>query len=155
METQPELQVSSLCRVRESDLHGSGWYQAPRGHRKHKGTDLVCVGGTIIRSCSDGVVTRSAGIVYSDPTKSDWRYIEITDPDGFKCRYFYVKSIGVEMGLRIKRGDVVGVAQGIETLYDGITPHIHVEVKNPQGKYINPDQYLIDADNKHKQEEVV
>lgn len=162
MESQPELQVSSLCKVRGSDKHGSGWYEAPRGrHRKHSGIDLVCDGGTLIRACSDGVVTRADGTVYADPKKRDWRYIEITDHYGKKCRYFYVVPVSlpdcktVELGLSIKRGDVIGVCQGIESLYEGITPHLHVEVKNHKGDIINPNQYLLDMDARYRKKEAV
>lgn len=162
METQPELQVSSLCKVRATDKHGSGVYGARRGkHRKHNGTDLVCDGGTLIRACSDGTVTRADGRIYSDPKKKDWKYIEITDRLGLKCRYFYVVPVilpdckNVQLGLKIKRGDIIGVCQGIESLYEGITPHLHFEVKDKSNKHINPDLYLLEADAEYQKKEVV
>lgn len=157
MESQPELQVSSLCKVRGSDCHGSGLYRAKRGRRKHNGTDLVCDGGTLIRACNSGTVTRADGGIYADPAKREWRYIEITDYLGNRVRYFYVVPAHlpdcqtVEIGLRIERGDIIGVCQGIESLYEGITPHLHFEVKNAKGEFINPDQYLLDTDAKYKQ----
>ena len=69
MEQQPELQISADMEIRGHDKHGSGHYGASRGYRNHKGVDPVCVGGTIIRSPVDGVVTRCKGVVYSDPKK--------------------------------------------------------------------------------------
>ena len=117
-EEQPYLYVTSESKVRGHDIHGSGHYGAGRGKRKHKGIDLVCEGGTMIMSACDGVVTRCKGIVYSDPKKSDWYYVEITDEDGMHNRFFYVKGLGIELQLKIKQGDVIGVAQGIEVLYE-------------------------------------
>lgn len=142
MEDQPELQINADCEVRGRDKHGSGHYGASRGHRNHKGVDFVCVGGTIIRSPVDGVVTRCKGVVYSDPAKADWHYVEVTDKDKMKNRFFYVKGLGIELGLKIKKGDVIGVAQGIEVLYDGITPHIHYEVRMAKNMYFDPLVYL-------------
>ena len=159
MQSQPELQVSSLSKVRGSDCQGSGWFHAPRGkHRRHNGIDLVCDGGTLIRACNSGTVTKADGCIYADPKKRDWRYIEITDGFGNKVRYFYVVPVDlpdckrVELGLRINRGDVIGVAQGIESLYEGITPHIHFEVKNSHNNIINPSQYLLDVDARNNRE---
>lgn len=142
MENQPELQVSADCEIRGCDPHGCGHYGASRGGRTHKGIDLVCVGGTIIRSPVDGVVTRRKGVVYSDPAKADWHYVEITDKDKMHNRFFYVKGLGIELGLKIKKGDVIGVAQGIEVLYEGITPHIHYEVRMGKTMYFDPLVYL-------------
>ena len=32
-------------KIRGLDCHGSGAWQAPRGHRKHNGVDVVCEPG--------------------------------------------------------------------------------------------------------------
>lgn len=142
METQPRLQVSASSEVRGTDDHGGGHYDAPRGSRRHKGIDLVCVGGTLILAASDGIVTRCNGIVYADPEKSSWRYVQVTDGDGVQCRYMYVKQWTIQKGQQIKRGDVIGAAQGIETLYARITPHIHFETRLDSKTYLNPMDYL-------------
>ena len=55
---------------------------------------------------------------------------------------FYVKQLGMELGMKVKFGEVIGVAQGIEYLYDGITPHIHYEIKIGRATYIDPIEYL-------------
>ena len=142
METQPELQISADCEIRGSDKHGSGHYGAPRGNRTHNGVDIVCSGGTLIKCPADGVVTRCNGVVYSDPKKREWRYIEVQDRHKAKHRMFYVKQLGMELGIKVKFGEVIGVAQGIEYLYDGITPHIHYEIKIGRATYIDPIEYL-------------
>lgn len=142
MKDSQELLIAYGCEIRGGDCHGAGYYGAPRGKRKHKGIDIVCPGGTIVLSASDGVVTRCSGIVYADPNKRKWRYVEIEDKSGIKCRYFYVKEIGLDLGLKIKKGDVIGEAQGVEDLYCGITPHIHFETRLDKSSYIDPVVYL-------------
>lgn len=142
MENQPRLQISADAEIRGSDKHGSGYYGAPRGKRKHKGIDLVCVGGTLILSPVDGVITRTDGIVYSDPKKLKYRYVEITDSEAVHCRFFYVKQLDIDLGLKVKRGDVIGAAQGVEFLYEGITPHIHFEARLDKKTYLDPLEYL-------------
>lgn len=153
MEKQPELQVSSICDVRGWDDWGSGAYLSSRGGRKHNGEDLVCDGGTIILSPIDGTVSRADGIVYPDPALRDWTYIQITDKDGNHCRHMYVSNFfGLEICQRVKRGQPIGIAQGIESRYQAsetkgpMIGHIHFEVKNRRGKHINPNEYLKKAD---------
>jgi murein DD-endopeptidase MepM/ murein hydrolase activator NlpD len=75
-----------------------------------------------------------------------WRYVEVTAKDSagnkFASRFFYVKDIGIQLGMKVKKGDAIGVAQGIEVLYEGITEHIHYEVKVSRATYVNPMEYL-------------
>jgi len=85
------------------------------------------------------------GFPYADDADRDGRpdydYVEITDPDGFKCRYFYVKP-AVLVGDMVASGQSIGTSQELGTKYDGITEHIHIEVKDPDGKFIDPMDYL-------------
>lgn len=139
---QPYLHVTATAKIRGHDIHGNGEYGAPRGSRTHKGIDLVCEGGTMIMSACDGVVTRTRGIVYSDPAKSFWHYIEVMDRNGVQNRYFYVEQWEIQPGQHVMKGEPIGVAQGIEGQYPGITPHIHYEVRKGKNDYLNPVEYL-------------
>ena len=127
---------------RGCDRHGSGAYLAPRGGRKHKGIDLSCVEGSFVQAVCAGKVTK-IGYPYSpsDPEKGHLRYIEIKDSLGYKARYFYIDP-AVWVSTLIREGMVIGVAQDLTTIYKGITPHIHFEVKDPDGDFIDPDEYL-------------
>lgn len=146
MNEQPELYVTSKSPVRGTDVHGGGYYGASRGSRKHKGIDIICGGGTLIRSASAGVITRQQGVVYSDPEKADWHYVEVTDVDGVQCRYFYVQHFMAKEGQDVSTGDIIGIAQGIEMLYRDITPHIHFETRMNRHSYLDPNEYLKDVD---------
>lgn len=142
VEEQPYLHITSASKIRGHDIHGDGEFGASRGSRKHKGIDLVCEGGTMIMSACDGTVTRCQGVVYSDPALANWHYVEITDKDKVRNRYFYVQQWNIELGLFVRKGEPIGVAQGIEEQYPGITPHIHYEVMKGRRNYLDPVKYL-------------
>ena len=132
----------ATAKIRKTDRWGSGAYKAPRGNRLHKGVDIVCDKGDAITSASCGVVRKTAGRPYaaSDKKKKHYRYVEIMDASGLRCRYFYVAA-SVKTGDMVCRGDVIGAAQGLEKVYPGITDHIHFEVLGKSGP-VNPLKYL-------------
>lgn len=138
-------------KIREKDCHGSGCYGSSRNRvkngkvvkKKHNGVDFLWCKGDLVSSVVDGVITKTHGLIYSAEDKSKWRYIEIEDGDGYKSRYFYVDCDScLRAGSKVERGQVIGIAQGIEDLYQNITPHIHFEVKDSKGEYINPIKFL-------------
>jgi murein DD-endopeptidase MepM/ murein hydrolase activator NlpD len=132
--------------LRVVDNWGQGHYGAPRGSRKHKGKDFACYPGSIIRSVKSGIVTK-IGYPYDDDNdhdgKPDFTYVEITDTNGCKARYFYVKPC-IAKGEWAYRGDVIGETQELGKKYEGITEHMHFEVKNEDGIFFDPDYYSED-----------
>jgi len=124
--------------TRGTDTHGSGKWMAPRGSRKHKGVDFACYPDTEIYSGSAGQVTK-LGYPYAD--KLQYRYVEVTTPQGIKYRYFYVKP-SVEVGNKVDKGTLLGLAQDLTDTYPGITNHVHFEVMDLEGKKVNPWAYL-------------
>ena len=129
---------------RTVDNWGQGCYGAPRGSRKHKGEDFACVPGSEICAEKYGRVTK-IGYPYDDDEdhdgKPDFTYIEIEDPTGNKCRYFYVKP-SVLVGDMVQSGQVIGTSQALGGKYEGITEHIHIEVKDKDGVFFDPKDYL-------------
>lgn len=118
--------------VREQDKHGSGKYGAPRGKRKHRGVDYafgVCPGIT-------GMVTKIGWVYYN----WNYRYVEVTDKNGYRHRYFYIEP-KVSKGERVNVMTLIGIHQDLGQRYPGITPHIHKEIIAPDGTYINPAEY--------------
>ena len=128
--------------IRQTDKHGSGWFGAPRGSRKHRGIDYACYPGSVVLCMVDGVVSK-LGYAYADDLS--YRYIEITDTAGFKARYFYVEPIH-ELGDAVLAGEIIGQSQPLGTRYPGITEHVHFEVRNPDGDIIDPINYIQPAD---------
>ena len=126
-------------KIRGLDCHGSGAWQAPRGHRKHNGVDVVCQPGDKVRSLTDGKVTKY-GYPYNPSSEKGYlRYVEVTDANRARIRYFYVeRNFDIVIGKTVTRGDILGKAQNIEEIYSGITQHYHLEII----AYTNPLEYL-------------
>lgn len=119
--------------IRESDSYGSGHFGASRGGRTHKGVDLICPAGELVGAPVDGVVTK---LGYPYAKHLEYRYVEITN-NGYAFRVFYVLPT-VQVGDKVKTGDIIGESQDLQPLYPGITDHIHFEIKGPKGQHIDP-----------------
>jgi murein DD-endopeptidase MepM/ murein hydrolase activator NlpD len=131
--------------VRKWDTHGNGAWQAARGKRLHNGIDYACMPDSEVLAVTSGTVTK-LGFPYSldDPKKKHLRYVQITDPADFAVRYFYVLPT-VTVGDEILEGTPIGLSQSLDSVYPGITPHVHLEVKDPSGTFVNPETYLRQA----------
>ena len=127
--------------TRGQDCHGAGAYHAPRGDRTHIGVDKACYKDSLILAVSGGLVTK-IGYPYdpSHPKKGHLRYTEITDRDGLRLRYFYVKTL-VQKGEKVTKGQIIGKAQGLSEIYPGIIDHIHFEILTENSRECNPDYY--------------
>ena len=117
---------------REQDGWGNGEYGAPRGDRKHKGIDYA-VG---VHPLVEGVVTK-IGYPYGDDLF--FRYVEVTDEKDYRWRYFYLEP-KVSVGDKVCQNTLIGTLQGLGGRYDKITPHVHLEVKDKNGNYFNPEE---------------
>lgn len=129
----------SKLSIRGTDKFGCGAFGARRdgGTRTHVGVDIVTIDGQPFHSLNAGTVTK-LGYVY----KGSWefRYVQVEHADKSKWRYYYV-SPTVELGLKIKIGDKLGLTQSLQGKYKGITPHVHFEIiKN--GEYIDPTEIV-------------
>ena len=122
---------------RGNDVHGSGHYGASRGHRKHNGVDYSAVIGSVVHSLCDGKVTK-LGFPYNDDYS--YRYVEVTDKNGFAVRYFYVCP-SVNLGDMVKKDDSLGSVQNLGKRYKNITNHIHFEIE-VNGENIDPRPWL-------------
>ena len=128
--------------LRGTDKHGSGAYLAPRGDHLHQGIDIACHAGSKPLAVKGGRVTK-IGMPYSwrHIHRRHLRYVEITDRRGYAARYFYVHT-DLKVGDTVTQGQAVGVTQGLAEIYPGITDHFHFEVRDPQGRVIDPADYL-------------
>jgi murein DD-endopeptidase MepM/ murein hydrolase activator NlpD len=120
------------------DSAGHGYYGAPRGDRTHSGVDYLCRPGGVVYAPVSGTVS-NLGYPYADDLQ--WRYVQITDEAGDDHRLFYCLPV-VSDGDYVHRGDVIAEAQDISERYpgQGMSPHIHYEVKQPDGAYRDPEE---------------
>ena len=124
--------------TREADIHGMGHYHAPRGRRLHNGIDKAVWPKSIVLAIHPGTVTK-LGYPYADHL--EYRYVEVTNPQGLRFRYFYVEPM-VDVGDIILQHQEIGTVQDLESLYPGITPHVHFEIKDEQGNFVDPCDYV-------------
>ena len=120
-------------RERKCDGHGCGHFGASRGSRKHNGIDLLCKPRTLVYSPIAGTVTK-VGYPYGDDLS--YRYVEISDR-GYAFRVFYVSPM-VEKGQKVSKNTIIGEAQDLDARYQGISNHVHLEIKNADGEFIDP-----------------
>lgn len=120
--------------VRGQDAHGSGAFVAPRGGKRHKGTDYVFEPGEAVHSPIEGIVTRT-GYAYEGEA---YRLIEILSHKGYLLWRFLYVDPKVSAGDKVLPDDVIGKAQDIAAKYNRpkkvMTNHVHVEINlNPRG----------------------
>lgn len=136
--------MKAYLPVRGTDAQGSGHYGASRGKRKHKGIDFACYPETDIYPFCSGKVTKLGKPYLDNPKTHDineyerYDYVQITDENDIDHRYFYVEP-QVEVGDIVSTDTMIGISQ--ELHYQGITQHVHYEVKR-KGKYLNPEDFV-------------
>jgi len=129
--------IPTILDKRISDKWGEGHFGASRGDRTHNGVDFCCPAGSAILAPVDGLVTK-LGYPYGNDLS--FRYVQITTPDGYDHRIFYVNPL-VQDGDKVKKDQIIGLAQDLTKRYVGITEHIHYEVRY-KGEYLNPEEVV-------------
>ncbi len=131
------MELKTTAPDRGTDTWGCGDYGASRGSRTHKGIDKLVMAGSSVLSPISGKVTK-LGYCYADD--SSYRYVQVTDSNGFSVRLFYVEP-SIRVGLMVRIGDKIGKSQNLGRRYNGMPNHVHIEIKNPDGKFIDPGCY--------------
>lgn len=128
-----------MLTIRTQDKWGAGHWLAPRdnGKRKHLGVDYVNNVGEAITAFEGGEVTK-IGYPYrqDDDQKAHFRYCEVSAPSGRVWRYFYCEVL-VDVGQCVEKGQVLGAAQDLSAVWEGMTQHCHVDIKF-NGERIDP-----------------
>jgi murein DD-endopeptidase MepM/ murein hydrolase activator NlpD len=133
--------LTVITPARGADSYGSGDFGAPRNgsHPKHRGIDFGALAGSDLLSPVLGRVTK-LGYPYADDLT--FRYVEITDGDLNRHRFFYTLPV-VALGELIKPGDIIATVQNISGRYQSsskkpMVNHIHYEVIDDHGVYVDP-----------------
>lgn len=116
------------------------------GSRRHKGTDLVADRMAPVVAVSDGVVSS----VHNTPAE-DCCYLTIRHDDGWSSLYVHLNNDdypgdnglgigvapGLDVGTRVLAGQVIGWV-GDSGNAEGTIPHLHFELRAPQGYSVDP-----------------
>ena len=100
--------------------------------KRHTGVDFALKPGNPIYATGDGVVEV---VKFEFFGYGNW--VLIDHGFGYKTRYAHLKSIGVAEGMKVKRGECIGIS-GNSGRSSG--PHLHYEVMY-KGNYVNPANY--------------
>lgn len=131
--------IKVILPERGIDPGGNGMFGAPRGTRLHMGVDYAAAPESIVLSPVKGRVTK-VGYPYGDDLS--YRYVQVTTKDGEAHRLFYVEPL-VDIGNNVKVGDKLGIVQDVSQRYPipkGMKPHVHYEIKDANGVYMNPEK---------------
>ena len=100
--------------------------------KRHTGVDFALKPGNPVYATGDGVVEV---VKFEFFGYGNW--VLIDHGFGYKTRYAHLKSIGVVEGMKVKRGECIGLS-GNSGRSSG--PHLHYEVMY-KGNYVNPYNY--------------
>lgn len=116
-----------------SSPFGPRYHPIYGGTRMHTGVDLSMDRGTPIYATGDGVIHS----VRFEPTGYG-NQVVIDHGFGYKSRYAHMQTVGVVEGMKVKRGECIGLSgnSGSST-----GPHLHYEVLYKDA-HVNPSHYF-------------
>lgn len=100
--------------------------------KRHTGVDFALKSGNPIYATGDGVVESVKFELFGYGNQ-----VVIDHGFGYKTRYAHLKSVGVGEGMKVKRGECIGLS-GNSGRSSG--PHLHYEVLY-KDNYVNPANY--------------
>ena len=136
----PLVILPAVYEVRQQDSYGSGRFLAPRGKRRHLGTDFVVAPGDDFLALVAGWVVRRKR-PYGDDLR--WDGLLIRADWGGELTLFYVAPFmfRLEPPGSVYAHSPVGSAQDIRRRYPAdathetaCTPHVHVQLVWPPGR---------------------
>lgn len=112
---------------------------------QHPGLDIGTPLGTPVFAVADGTVTGAVDAPSVDPFFRP-NPVYQTAQDGTQIIYGHMWDNVVDAGDKVTKGQYLGTS-GEQTVKgtrtpDGSGPHIHFEVRDPAGQFINPLDYL-------------
>lgn len=112
--------------LRKCDSYGCGNFGASRdsGKRRHMGQDYITTENQHIYAPFSGTVSTSAA--YANGRYPFLKMVKIKDGQT-AVNIMYVSPI-VKTGEYVERGQFIGYAQSLQSVYPGIPNHVHVEV---------------------------
>eukprot|EP00064_Thunnus_orientalis_P022622 superscaffoldBa00007790_g22830 len=114
--------------IRGSDIFGEGRFGASRGSRKHGGVDIKCEDGSKVYAPLDMTITRQS-IPYRYGTKTAINNGIAFTAEGMRFKLWYIRP--TKFSGTVRKGDLIGTMLSMQSVYSGITSHVHLE-KDPK-----------------------
>lgn len=117
-----------------------------RIEQRHEALDLAAPTGTPISSLSGGIVSNVVrGKKQGDPNFGNFAII--TDPEGRQFRYSHLNESYVEVGQKIKRGEILGTigrSGNVYSQFEGGDPsHLDIRIRDMAKKvFLDPELFL-------------
>lgn len=109
-----------------------------RGKRYHTGIDLQAN-----QRGGDTIIASRGGVVIEARVRHGYgKTIVIKHADGYRTRYAHLKKWLVSQGSRVAAGEAVGL---VGATGRASTPHLHFEIIDPNGRFVNPATLLFPA----------
>lgn len=105
----------------------------------HKGVDLAAPTGTPVRATKGGRVSISTHQTRGGRSAGYGNWIEVKHDDGTSSRYGHLNSRDVQVGQRVKPGQVIGTVGNTGT---STGAHLHFEIRNAQGQAVDPQKVM-------------
>lgn len=121
--------VNPKNQKRISSTFGNRFHPIDGKVKPHLGLDIAADAGTPVHASADGIVAKARS---SD--KGMGNYVEIDNGHGFTTRYGHMYLFIVELGQRVKKGDIIGF---VGSTGKSTGNHLHYGIiKN--GRHIDP-----------------
>lgn len=131
----PQATNGDFANPLPSAIGSKGRFGEERGDHLHSGVDLSAAPGAPILSVAEGEV-----IATGDQGNGGLgRFVTIRHPNGMTSTYGHMSSVDVKQGDKLKKGQSIGKV-GSTGASQG--PHLHIEMKNQNGDYVNPRDYI-------------
>lgn len=130
-----QARIPSIWPVTGNLTDGFGFRHNPfggGGSEFHPGQDIATQTGTPVAATADGVVS------YADWQNGYGQLVVIDHQNGLFTRYGHLSKIGVAVGQKIKRGDIIG---NVGSTGRSTGPHLHYEVRVGD-EVVSPLSYL-------------
>ncbi|XP_053894035.1 leukocyte cell-derived chemotaxin-2-like [Malaclemys terrapin pileata] len=109
-------------KIRGCDRFGCGHYGSSLIGRKHRGVDVICKDGSTVYAPFSGTIERRVNPYRRNNAINNGIQLR---GSGFCIHMFYIRPVTYRG--QIKKGQKIGVMLQMQSIYPGITSHVHVQ----------------------------
>ena len=131
------LQQASVTILTQHDIETPVWSQVLAQWSVHYGVDLEGIRGEAVMAAADGTVSA----IYEDVQLGS--VVAIEHDLGYVTRYASLGAVAVDVGERVRQGDVIGSIGQSAGAESAMPPHLHFEVER-HGIAVDPASMIKD-----------